>query len=295
MSRLNESGRWIVKEIPELRIVDRDLWNRVKARQEIMRSDTRPDVRIRPCDRRRPRYLLSGLVVCGACGGRYTKISANLFGCATARNKGMAVCENLRNVRRDRLDATVLDALRHHLMEPELFREFCAEYVREINRLRGDQNGRRDRLQAQLTQIERRLRRIVEAIAEGVPARTLKDELLALEGRQDQLQAELAAAPEAQKPLLHPNLAEVYRSKVAALQDALTDEVMRDEAFELIRSLVDKIVLVPEGDELRIQIHGERRDPGAVPAEQNAGQSRALAEQVKVVAGAGFEPATFRL
>jgi hypothetical protein len=25
---------------------------------------------------------------CGACGGSYTKISANLFGCATARNKG---------------------------------------------------------------------------------------------------------------------------------------------------------------------------------------------------------------
>ena len=111
-----------------------------------MRCDTRPDVRVRPCDRRRPRYLLSGLVVCGACGGRYTKISANLFGCATARNKGVAVCENLRNVRRDRLEATVLDALRHHLMDPDLFREFCAEYMREINRLRGDESARRDRL-----------------------------------------------------------------------------------------------------------------------------------------------------
>ena len=75
--------------------------------------------------------------------------------------------------------------------------------------------------------------------------------------RQDRLQAELAAAPEAHQPLLHPNLAEVYRSKVAALHDALTDEVMRDEAFELIRSLLEKIVLVPDGEELRIEIHGE--------------------------------------
>ena len=32
---------------------------------------------------------------------------------------------------------------------------------------------------------------------------------------------------------------------------------MRDEAFELIRSLLDKIVLVPEGEELRIEIHSE--------------------------------------
>ena len=208
----------------------------------------------------------------------------------------MAVCKNLRNVRRDRLEATVLDALRHHLMDPDLFREFCAEFTREINRLRGDQNAQRDRLQAQLTQIERRLRRIVEAIAEGVPARTLKDELLALEGRQDRLQAELAAAPEAQQPLLHPNLAKVYRSKVAALHDALADEVTQDEALELIRSLVDKIVLVPEGDELRIQIHGQLAGILALCQQSKTpGHSRASAEQIKVVAGAGFEPATFRL
>jgi site-specific DNA recombinase len=89
-------------------------------------------VRARPWDRRRPRYLRSGLIVCGACGGRYTKISANLFGCAAARNKGAAVCANLRNVRRDRLEETVLDALRDNLMAPDLFKEFCAEYVRSI-------------------------------------------------------------------------------------------------------------------------------------------------------------------
>jgi hypothetical protein len=79
----------------------------------------------------------------------------------------------------------VLNGLRHHLMDPELFREFCAEFTREINRQRGDQAGRREQLAAELRQVERRLRRMVEAIADGVPARTLKDELLALEHRQE--------------------------------------------------------------------------------------------------------------
>jgi site-specific DNA recombinase len=287
--RHNDATERVVKEVPELRIVPQALWDRVKARQETMRCDTRPDVRARPCDRRRPRYLLSGLVVCGACGGRYTKISANLFGCAAARNKGAAVCKNLKNVRRDRLEATVLDALRDNLMDPELFKEFCAEYVREINRVRGDENARRDRLRSELTQVERRLRRMVEAIADGVPARTLKNELLALEVRQEQLQAELAAAPEAQQPLLHPNLAEIYRQKVAALAETLAHEAMRDEAFELIRSLLDKIVLVPEGEELRIEIHGELA--GILELCQQSktpGRGRASAEQIKVVAGARF-------
>jgi DNA invertase Pin-like site-specific DNA recombinase len=287
VSRLNDPAQWVIKEVPELRIIEQELWDRVKARQEAMRCDTRPDVRARPCDRRRPRYLLSGLVVCGSCGGSYTKISANLFGCAAARNKGAAVCANLRNVRRDRLEEAVLDALRDNLMNPELFKEFCAEYVREINRMRGDENARRDRLRSELSQVERRLRRIVEAIADGVPARTLKEELLALEARQEQLEAQLAATPEAQQPLLHPNLAESYRQKVAALADALADDAFRDEAFEVIRSLLDKIVLVPEGEELRIEIHGELAgilelcQQGKTP-----GRSRASAEQIKVVAGA---------
>jgi site-specific DNA recombinase len=181
VSRLNSESEWVRQEVPELRIIDQELWDRVKARQHAMRCDTRPDVRARPCDRRRARYLLSGLVVCGACGGNYTKMSANLFGCATARNKGTVVCSNLKNARRDRLEETVLDALRHHLMDPGLFKEFCDEYVREVNRARGDENARRGGLDGELGKVERRLRRIVEAIADGVPARTLKDELLALE------------------------------------------------------------------------------------------------------------------
>lgn len=44
---------------------------------------------------------------------------------------------------------------------------------------------------------------------------------------------------------------------MAGLPEVLADEALRDEAFELIRSLLDKIVLVPGGEELRIEIDGE--------------------------------------
>lgn len=61
-------------------------------------------------------------------------ISTDLLGCSTARNKG--TCENRTNIRRDALEVRVLDVLRHHLMEPELFAEFCQEFIREMNRMR---------------------------------------------------------------------------------------------------------------------------------------------------------------
>ena len=36
VSRLNDPVQWVVKEVPELRIVSDELWHRVKARQEAM-------------------------------------------------------------------------------------------------------------------------------------------------------------------------------------------------------------------------------------------------------------------
>ncbi|APO76475.1 hypothetical protein AM571_CH03684 [Rhizobium etli 8C-3] len=41
-----------------------------------------------------------------------------------------------KDIRRDQLEAGVLNALRHHLMEPELFKKFCDEFTSEMNRLR---------------------------------------------------------------------------------------------------------------------------------------------------------------
>ncbi|MFD2439948.1 recombinase zinc beta ribbon domain-containing protein [Paracoccus kondratievae] len=56
-------------------------------------------------------------------------ISKDLLGCSTARNKG--TCDNRINIRRDALEASVLNGLRKHLMEPALFREFCTEFTRK--------------------------------------------------------------------------------------------------------------------------------------------------------------------
>ncbi len=124
--------------MPELRIVDQALWEAVKARQQAVKKNTRPDLKVEKpfWERSRPKYLLSGLLACGACGGSYTKISANLFGCATARNKG--TCDNRLNIRRDRLEDLILDGLKSHLMAPELFKEFADAFITELNRLRGE-------------------------------------------------------------------------------------------------------------------------------------------------------------
>ena len=59
-------------------------------------------------------------------------ISADLIRCSTARNKG--TCENRRSIKRDRLEGRVLNAQSCHLMDPTLFKEFCDESARKMNR-----------------------------------------------------------------------------------------------------------------------------------------------------------------
>jgi site-specific DNA recombinase len=54
-------------------------------------------------DRRRPKYLFSGLIKC-ACCEENAMISA-LIGCSAARNKG--TCENRRRLQRDRLEEMI--------------------------------------------------------------------------------------------------------------------------------------------------------------------------------------------
>jgi hypothetical protein len=91
------------------------------------------------------------------------------------------------NIRRAALEATVSNGLRQHLMNPLLSKAFAEEFHREINRLRMAKAAKLDSARAELERVERRLRRIVDAIADGAGVRSLKDELVALEARQEEL------------------------------------------------------------------------------------------------------------
>ena len=326
VSRLNPPEEWIVKEAPDLRIVDDALWQAVKVRQRDVKIARAPDgkeVENHFRDRRRPKYLFSGLTQCGCCGGGYTMISADLVGCSTSRNKG--TCSNRLNIRRDRVEARVLNALRDRLMDPALFAAFCEEFTREVNQIRIEARTSLASARREIERIDRELKKLVQAIKDGVPALSLKEELLGREARKADLVQTLGSA-ERPPTLLHPNMADHYRQQVAELHTALQEETQekRLHAGEVLRSLVQRIVLTPEDGELKIELVGDLAGILSVAANAKApgGPSQVevvaggrsyqslrtqksrpvraavlsnLASQVEMVAGAGFEPTTFRL
>jgi site-specific DNA recombinase len=84
--------------------------------------------------------------------------------------------------------------------------------------------------------------------------------------------------------------------KVTALAQALEHPETRTEASEALRGLIDAIVLMPKQGELQIELKGNLA--AMLGAAQNAKRSPEtgdLSLQIALVAGAGFEPATFGL
>ena len=254
LARLNPPSEWITKDVPELRIVDDELWQAAKARQASVHrkwSSAKEERRFNQF--RRPKYLFSGLTKCGECGAGFIVYSREHLGCFGARDRG--TCTNRLTIRRQEVEERVLRALREKLMRQDFFDEFCREFAKEMNRLRMEQRAGLTSAQRELARIEARRKKLVESIMEGVPGAQVKDELIAIGDRKEVLTKQLETANQP-PPLLHPSMADLYRTKVEDLAAALQREDTRLEASETLRGLIDAIVLMPEKGQLRIELRG---------------------------------------
>jgi site-specific DNA recombinase len=304
VSRLNPEAAWIRTDVPDLRVVDDNLWQRVVVRLVGVREASGANDPDRPrfWETRRSSYILTHKVFCGTCGGAMTNVGRDYLACTTARKQG--ACTNGRGIRRQTLESLILDALRHRLMAPELVATFVDAFISEWNRSVAETSSGRDDAARELARVERKLTGLIDAIAEGFRAKGLQGQLDELETRRASLTARLEAQPPT-PPRLHPNLTQVYRDKIARLHDALQSGPDAQEALEAVRRLIDRIVLTPaaEGKGFEIELIGEiatmvrlgLTNERAVSRPDSAADQVLFERSVKVVAGTGFEPVTFRL
>jgi len=237
VSRLNAASEWMAREVPQLRIVPDDLWIAAKSRQKQTRHAIKTAGAIGVA--KRPQYLFSGLTKCGVCGAGFIMSGRNRLGCFGARDQGR--CENHLTIRRDEVETRVLRALQEKLLRQDLFVEFCEEFTREMNRLRMEHRANLSSAEREVERIEVRRKKLIEMVMNGVPPTEVKGEMIANAARREELKAKLAAA-DAPPPLLHPEMAELYRQKVTALAQALENPETRTEASEALRGLIDAIV-----------------------------------------------------
>jgi len=113
-----------------------------------------------------------------------------------------------------------------------------------------------------------------------------KGEMLDLTARRDELQQQVKTAHEP-PPLLHPSMADLYRTKVEHLAEALQSDASRVEASDALRGLIDSIVLTPANGQLRIELRGNLAAMLAVAQEtKRSPETGDLLVPVQLVAGA---------
>jgi site-specific DNA recombinase len=295
VSRMNAGVQSIAHDVPALRIISQELWDRVQARLANIRVESgaeNPD-RPRYWETRRAHHVLTGKLFCGCCNGLMTNIGRDYLACSAARRQG--TCDNGRGIRREVLEKLILDALRTRLMQPEHVATFVAEFTAEWNRLQAEASAQNAGRHRELDVVERRLAGLIDAIADGLRAPGLQQRLDELEARKAELERSLNAAP-IPAPRLHPKLAEVYRQMVESLGAALGGDDAA-EAMEVIRSLIERVVLhpAPVGQRgFEVELVGEiaamvslGRDDGTRARTRESAADQALFQSsIKVVAGA---------
>jgi site-specific DNA recombinase len=291
LSRPNAKNEWHTVDVPDLRIVFRELFDAAQNRKQARRHT-------HPNQQRRPRHMLSGLLRCGACGAGMSTNGKDKSGrvrirCSAATESGS--CLDAKTFYLKSVEAAVLAGLEKEMRHPQVIAEYVRTYHDERRRLSAKANAKRAQVELRLGELNREIERLVDAIAKGHgdPA-VLGPRSSALNEERKQVAMELKQEPADSDTIsLHPAVLDRYRQQLADLQDALSKGVNagNSEAAEAIRNLVEIVTIF--------------RDPsrrGGVIVEITGRLSELLGEQAypnkirgvwgKMVAGEGLEPPT---
>ncbi|WP_253276957.1 recombinase family protein, partial [Ruegeria sp. 6PALISEP08] len=255
VSRLNDPSKWIIAEVPELRIVGDELWEAVKQRQGEIEAEPRVKAikETRFWEKRRKKHLLTGLAFCGTYGGPLATVGRDYLACSAARKLG--TCSHRQSIRRNVLEDAVMDLLRQRLMQPDAVTAFIKSFSEAAYAEAGTVEVARTRLQSERDKAARKLNGLYDAIAEGIRTPGLQARLEDLETQIADLDAKLFE-PAPPPVRLHPNLSELYRSKVADLAQALSDPAIRTGALEIIRSLIERVSVEHTNEGVQIELEG---------------------------------------
>jgi DNA invertase Pin-like site-specific DNA recombinase len=260
--RVNPVSEWVYAQAPHLRIIDDELWQAAKAKQAEY-SKAYQDALAKGAEPWRaaasgvrPLTLLSGLIMCGVCGGTVARRGNNRLACVAHINgKG---CSNASAVRGDSLETRVLVGLKDQMMAPDMMADAMRAFIEESNHLNQQRRASEGADRQRLEKARKAIASIVSAIEDGGYSRPLMERMRGLETEVEALEQALAQAPR-DIPDVHPNVADNYRLKVEVLTQALNDPDGRVQAATALRALIDKVVITPTGKrgEVDVRLFGD--------------------------------------
>jgi site-specific DNA recombinase len=272
-SRVNPEREWLVKSVPQLRIVEQELWDAVKAKQGAL---SKQSGNAKP--RMRAKHLFSDLFKCGACGGGASMSNSTSYGCSTARSKG--TCDNKKLVKRTTVELAALEAIKLELLNDQIVEVVVKEYNRSMSKLMKESQKSSSSSKTLIARLEAEHTNLINSIKAGISPGLVADALSEVSIKLKE--AKLTQLAPSFKEVKHRGVACEFRDYVKGLESGK----FSNEATIAIRSLVEKLELKPTGDvDLVLNPFGltHKKRPAI------------NSESIPMVAGAGFEPTTFGL
>ncbi len=275
-----DASDWITCDDAWPALIDTDTFEQVQQRRKASRE--------RNTHRRGPamrsEYLLTGLFVCGVCGGKMTGqtwtsgkgYKTRYYVCGKHSSGHKHLCPKRYTVPAKLVEDHIATLIRIDLVKLRDDEQLHQYVARELERLTGGRTDARDQLRRRLAQLDQKaatlrdhLLALDAATAKGLG---LYDEAQAVGAERVQVEAELSGLP-ASMPSLPP--AQVIRERAAAEFDRLEQVLSSasvEEKRELIACYVQQIKAEPDRHTVQISLYPTLLSPK--------------------IAGVGFEPTT---
>lgn len=241
IARPNPKDQWIEQHVPALQIVEREIYEAVRARRE-------NSGRSQPLHhRRRPKTLLSGLVTCLECGSPMT-VATDYFRCTAHLNAG--TCENNRGVHIRRLEGWVLEGLRTAMDDDELLAQYTRHLKATLDRRQAGLSKARAAAVRRRSEIDRKIRNLLALVEDGRGSPAALVRIQQLEAERSQIQE-----PEAVNVIpVVTDAPQRYRRQLQHMEQLLAGEGTEAvRAREAVRSLINRIAARRQGNQIVIE------------------------------------------
>ena len=259
-------AEWVTTHHPELAIIDQATWNAAQARMRGLAPDRKERVTGGPG--RPARHILSGILRCGHCGGPMVIVDRYRYGCATNKDRGAAACPSKIRVPRLGAERALLVGVQAELTTEAAFQRLQRAVAAELKQATPDLDGAKRRI----AEAEKVHANIMAAIRAGIITASTKAELLNAEKDISEARRALEAMQQLQPAHMIPRLREMWNKVVEKLADRRKVHAVREALLALFGST---LVVNEKAGNLFAETTGSC--------------------QINLVAGAGFEPATFGL
>jgi DNA invertase Pin-like site-specific DNA recombinase len=297
LRRDRPQNEWRIVEQPELRIIDENLWQRVRTRltwvAEVFGRGKRAGLYHRAAS---SQQLLTGFLKCGCCGANLVIVTGRgkgghqSYGCPQNFYRG--ACVNRLKARVDWLEDQLLSQLQTAVMEPEVLNYALNEFERQLATSFSEMSNQIGRMRQRSELIQQELRNLVSTVASCGPSATLVDAINQREQELNEIRQKLLAGEDDSVSDQVARMRQFMTEHLSDIRQLLCADVQRARA-ELAKH-IRAVHMQPQlnGKKGHYVATGDWDLLGERPV---AGKNEATEMRVRMVAGGGFEPPTFGL